>query len=352
MTSLTTTPRFPRLERVARPALLTLMLARRRRSRPGRWCSRRANSAATRSPSPSPRWRSSACSRSSCTRRASRGSSAAPANSTSRAPSPRPARKASSSPPAPRACFTPTRPIASLSARARRNARASSACSPERRRPREAIYRLAQAARSGRTASEELRLSPPLAGEGEAAWYRIRVRPLDGPAQGQAALWTVSDITQRPRPPRDLLPGPPARHRLSRPRAGGLLLGRGGRRHRLYERDARPLARLRHRRVHAGPDEPRPTSSPPMARRCSTCRRRAGRGEDGRHGRRPQAPPRRLQAGAADPSRRRSAPTAPPPPRARWCWRPTPTRRAPRAATRRRRASRACSTRRRCRSPR
>jgi two-component system cell cycle sensor histidine kinase/response regulator CckA len=60
----------------------------------------------------------------------------------------------------------------------------------------EAIYRLAQAARSGRTASEELRLSPPLAGEGEAAWYRIRVRPLYGPAQGQAALWIVSDITR------------------------------------------------------------------------------------------------------------------------------------------------------------
>jgi two-component system cell cycle sensor histidine kinase/response regulator CckA len=60
----------------------------------------------------------------------------------------------------------------------------------------EAIYRLSQAARSGRTATEELRLAPPLAGQGEAAWHRIRVRPLDGPAQGQAALWTVSDITQ------------------------------------------------------------------------------------------------------------------------------------------------------------
>ena len=60
----------------------------------------------------------------------------------------------------------------------------------------QAIYRLAQAARSGRLATEELRLAPPVNGQGEAAWRRIRVRPLDGPAQGQAALWTVSDITQ------------------------------------------------------------------------------------------------------------------------------------------------------------
>jgi two-component system cell cycle sensor histidine kinase/response regulator CckA len=59
----------------------------------------------------------------------------------------------------------------------------------------EAIYRLAQAARMGRTAVEELRLSPPLSGQGDAAWYRVRVRSLSGPALGQAALWTVSDIT-------------------------------------------------------------------------------------------------------------------------------------------------------------
>jgi len=60
----------------------------------------------------------------------------------------------------------------------------------------EAVYRLAQAARKGETGVEELRLSPPLAGPGAAAWYRIRVRPLDGPAQGQAALWIVADITR------------------------------------------------------------------------------------------------------------------------------------------------------------
>ena len=59
----------------------------------------------------------------------------------------------------------------------------------------EAIYRLSQAARTGVEAVEELRLSPPLSGDGEAAWYSIRVRPLSGPAQGQAALWTLVDIT-------------------------------------------------------------------------------------------------------------------------------------------------------------
>ena len=59
----------------------------------------------------------------------------------------------------------------------------------------EAIYRLAQAARAGRSAVEELRLAPPLSGPGEAAWYRVRVRALSGPAQGQAALWSVSDVT-------------------------------------------------------------------------------------------------------------------------------------------------------------
>ena len=59
----------------------------------------------------------------------------------------------------------------------------------------EAIYRLAQAARTGGAAVEELRLSPPLAGQSEAAWYRVRVRPLAGPTRGQTSLWTVSDIT-------------------------------------------------------------------------------------------------------------------------------------------------------------
>ena len=47
----------------------------------------------------------------------------------------------------------------------------------------ESVYRLAQAAKSGGRASEELRLAPPPNGEGDVAWYRIRVRPLEGVAE-------------------------------------------------------------------------------------------------------------------------------------------------------------------------
>jgi two-component system cell cycle sensor histidine kinase/response regulator CckA len=56
----------------------------------------------------------------------------------------------------------------------------------------EAIYRLAQAARDGKRAAEEVRLSPPLHGETGVGWYRIRVRPLNG----RATLWSVSDMTR------------------------------------------------------------------------------------------------------------------------------------------------------------
>ena len=60
----------------------------------------------------------------------------------------------------------------------------------------EAVYRLAQAARSGQRGVEELRAAPPLVGPGEAAWYRIRVRPLNVAAADGATLWTVDDITR------------------------------------------------------------------------------------------------------------------------------------------------------------
>src|SRR3984957_4331219 len=60
----------------------------------------------------------------------------------------------------------------------------------------EAVYRLSQAAKSGGRASEELRLSPPPSGEGEVAWYRIRVRPLEGVARDGLMVWTVSDETR------------------------------------------------------------------------------------------------------------------------------------------------------------
>jgi two-component system, cell cycle sensor histidine kinase and response regulator CckA len=60
----------------------------------------------------------------------------------------------------------------------------------------ESVYRLAQAAKSAGRASEELRLSPPPSGVGDVAWYRIRVRPLEGVAKDGKTLWTVSDETR------------------------------------------------------------------------------------------------------------------------------------------------------------
>ncbi len=60
----------------------------------------------------------------------------------------------------------------------------------------ESVYRLSQAAKSGKSASEDLRLAPPLVGEGAVAWYRIGVRPLEGVAREGASVWTVSDETR------------------------------------------------------------------------------------------------------------------------------------------------------------
>lgn len=61
----------------------------------------------------------------------------------------------------------------------------------------EAVYRLAQAARDGKRAAEELRLSPPLDGAaGDVAWYRVRVRPLDLEGAPRSTLWTIADVTR------------------------------------------------------------------------------------------------------------------------------------------------------------
>jgi len=60
----------------------------------------------------------------------------------------------------------------------------------------ESVYRLAQASKAGKSASEDLRLAPSLSGEAEVAWYRIRVRPLTGVGREGAAVWTVSDETR------------------------------------------------------------------------------------------------------------------------------------------------------------
>jgi two-component system cell cycle sensor histidine kinase/response regulator CckA len=60
----------------------------------------------------------------------------------------------------------------------------------------EAIYRLAQAARERKSASEEIRLSPPLGASEGVAWYRVRVRPLEDQGPRRATLWSVSDVTR------------------------------------------------------------------------------------------------------------------------------------------------------------
>jgi two-component system, cell cycle sensor histidine kinase and response regulator CckA len=60
----------------------------------------------------------------------------------------------------------------------------------------ESVYRLSQAAKSRARASEDLRLSPSPSGQGEVAWYRIRVRPLEGAARDDLMVWTVSDETR------------------------------------------------------------------------------------------------------------------------------------------------------------
>ncbi len=60
----------------------------------------------------------------------------------------------------------------------------------------ESIYRLAQAAREGKRNNEELRLAPPLTGDSEVGWYRVRVRPLNFSGAKRATLWSVADVTR------------------------------------------------------------------------------------------------------------------------------------------------------------
>jgi two-component system cell cycle sensor histidine kinase/response regulator CckA len=59
----------------------------------------------------------------------------------------------------------------------------------------EAVYRLAQAAREQRAATEEVRLSPALGGSREFGWYRVRVRPAARAGTRVATVWTISEVT-------------------------------------------------------------------------------------------------------------------------------------------------------------
>lgn len=61
----------------------------------------------------------------------------------------------------------------------------------------EAVYRLAQSARDGKRATEELRMAPPLPGTpSSVGWYRIRVRPVPLAVTGRASLWSIADVTR------------------------------------------------------------------------------------------------------------------------------------------------------------
>jgi two-component system cell cycle sensor histidine kinase/response regulator CckA len=60
----------------------------------------------------------------------------------------------------------------------------------------EAIYRLAQAAREGRPATEEIRLAPALNGIRDFAWYRVSVRPVPRAGRRFATVWSVADVTR------------------------------------------------------------------------------------------------------------------------------------------------------------
>ena len=129
-----------------------------------------------------------------------------------------------------------------------RGARTSNDCSPTRRRRRRRSIdwprRRAPAARRSRNCVSRRRLTA----KGEAAWYRIRVRPLDrhrrkvrrrcgpsatSPTSATATKRFFHDLQHAI----DYLDHSPA----------GFFSGGAGRRDRLHERDARPLARLRHR---------------------------------------------------------------------------------------------------------
>ncbi len=109
----------------------------------------------------------------------------------------------------------------------------------------EAVYRLRKAAQEGRRLQEEVRIAGPRGRAGAVA-------ATAGAAARRRERGRRFGVDRRRRHPRpraagERLPGAPARNRLPRPRAGRLLLGRWTWRHRLSQRDARRLARLRSR---------------------------------------------------------------------------------------------------------
>lgn len=70
-----------------------------------------------------------------------------------------------------------------------------------------AIHRLALAARAGTPGMEEIHVSPPITGTGEAGWYKIKVKPLPLPGAACACLWSIADISKDRRDEKDSFPG-------------------------------------------------------------------------------------------------------------------------------------------------
>ena len=65
------------------------------------------------------------------------------------------------------------------------------------REPAEALYRLTNTMREGRSGQEEFRMAQPLTGEtGGARWYRLAGRPVQGPGERERLMtWQLNDIT-------------------------------------------------------------------------------------------------------------------------------------------------------------
>ena len=138
----------------------------------------------------------------------------------------------------------------------------------------EAIYRLSRAARDGRPASEDIRLIGGLGGgAGRQQQAGLVPRRGAGAARGRGRGQAAGAVDgrghhPRPRAAGQCLPRAAAGHRLSRPRAGRLLLGRSAGAGAVSQLDARRLARATtspsSRRARCGS----PTSCAATARAC------------------------------------------------------------------------------------
>ena len=154
-----------------------------------------------------------------------------------------------------------------------RRARSSPATPTPPRRSTGWRRRCARAAGARRRCACPAPLDAARRGRARAGTASGRGRCRRRPDAKALAAWTVADITARARAAGDGLPGAAARHRLSRPRAGRLLLGRAGRADRLSQRDARRMARHRPRPLRAGLADARRHRA---RRRRRAPRRRAG----------------------------------------------------------------------------